>query len=65
MSQSPSPGRPVRRRLSKKRTVAALAVVGATALTATIGGLTANAAVPTFPNNLVVFPDRAYPEVAE
>ncbi len=60
MSKSPSLTRPVRRRLSKKRTAAALAVLGATALTATVGGLTANAAVPTFPNNLVVFPDRDF-----
>ncbi len=60
MSEHSSPSRRERRRLPKKRTMAALAVVGATALTATIGGLTATAAVPSFPNNLVVFPDRDF-----
>ena len=63
MSQSPSPSRPVRRRLTNKRTAAALAVVGATALTAAIGGMSANAAVPEFPNNVVVFPDRDFVSV--
>ena len=60
MSSTSSRSRRERRRLPNKRTAAAVAVAGAAAFAATLGGFSASAAVPQFPNNLVVFPDRDF-----
>ena len=57
MSTTSSRGRQGRRWLSKR--TAALMVAGV-ALPAGIGAYAASAAVPAFPNNLVVFPDRDF-----
>ena len=58
MSTTSSRRRQGRRWLSK-RTAAAVLVAGV-AVPAGIGAIGASAAVPTFPNNLVVFPDRDF-----
>jgi hypothetical protein len=51
-------GRPGRRRLNRR--VVITAVAGALATGATAVGIVANAAVPAFRDNIVVFPDRDF-----
>ena len=52
-----SGGRSQRLRFTKRTTAAAL---GSIASLATVGAIVASAAVPTFPDNVVVFPDRDF-----
>ena len=52
--------RGIRPLLHSKRAEAALIVVGGLARLATIGAFAASAAVPAFPDNIVVFPDRDF-----
>src|SRR3954471_8081890 len=56
--QSKAPARRARRQLNRR--VAMTAVAGAIAAGATAAGFVADAAVPSFPNNVVVFPDRDF-----
>src|SRR3954462_7909266 len=56
--QSKAPGRRARRLINRR--VAMTAVAGAIATGATAAGFVADAAVPSFPNNVVVFPDRDF-----
>jgi Chitobiase/beta-hexosaminidase C-terminal domain/Fibronectin type III domain len=56
--QSKAPGRRARRYLNRR--VAMTAVAGVIAGGATAAGFVADAAVPAFPDNLVVFPDRDF-----
>jgi hypothetical protein len=56
--QSKAPGRRARRFMNRR--VAMTAVAGAIAAGATAAGFVADAAVPAFPDNLVVFPDRDF-----
>src|SRR3954464_3876920 len=53
-----APGRRARRLVNRR--VAMTAVAGAIAAGATAAGFVADAAVPSFPNNVVVFPDRDF-----
>src|SRR3954463_15221158 len=53
-----APGRRARRLVNRR--VAMTAVAGAIAAGATAAGYVADAAVPSFPNNVVVFPDRDF-----
>ncbi len=53
-----APDRHGRRRLNKR--VAAVVAGGVLAVAGTTGAFVASAAVPTFPDNLVVFPDRDF-----
>ena len=55
-TRSRTPGRGFRGRRAKVM----LAVVGGLAPLATVGTFAASAAVPTFPDNIVVFPDRDF-----
>jgi hypothetical protein len=55
-TRSRTPGR----RLRSRRAKVMLAVVGGLAPLATVGTFAASAAVPTFPDNIVVFPDRDF-----
>jgi hypothetical protein len=57
-SRMPAPDRHGRRRFNKR--VAAVVAGGVLAAAATTGAFVASAAVPTFPDNLVVFPDRDF-----
>jgi Chitobiase/beta-hexosaminidase C-terminal domain/Fibronectin type III domain len=57
-SSNPASGRRSMRRRFVKPVVASVAAGLAT--TATVGAIVASAAVPTFPDNLVVFPDRDF-----
>src|SRR4051794_1466531 len=57
-----SAGVPPRKRWWRGRRTAAIAI-GAVASVASAGGIVASAAVPTFPNNLVVFPNRDFVSV--
>src|SRR3954453_5231091 len=56
--QSKAPGRRARRSLNRR--VAMTVVASAIAAGATAAGFVADAAVPSFPNNVVVFPDRDF-----
>jgi hypothetical protein len=56
--QSKAPGHRARRLINRR--VAMTAVAGAIAAGATAAGFVADAAVPSFPDNLVVFPDRDF-----
>jgi hypothetical protein len=56
--QSKAPGLRARRFLNRRVAVTALA--GVIAAGATTAGIVADAAVPSFPNNVVVFPDRDF-----
>ena len=55
--RAPGHGRPARRRVTRRFVALAAASLAATA---TVGVIVATAAVPTFPDNLVVFPDRDF-----
>ncbi|HEX2102736.1 MAG TPA: fibronectin type III domain-containing protein [Solirubrobacteraceae bacterium] len=57
-SRMSAPDRHGRRRFSKR--VAAVVAGGVLAAAGTTGAFVASAAVPTFPDNLVVFPDRDF-----
>src|SRR3954452_19977416 len=57
-----SAGDPPRKRWWRGRRTTAIAI-GAVASVASAGGIVASAAVPTFPNNLVVFPNRDFVSV--
>ena len=52
--------RGIRPLFHSKRAKAAMIVVGGLAPLATIGAFAASAAVPAFPDNIVVFPDRDF-----
>src|SRR5215212_7002828 len=54
-----SAGDPPRKRWWRGRRTTAIAI-GAVASVASAGGIVASAAVPEFPNNLVVFPNRDF-----